>query len=120
MYNQMVMNDQQLNLTFGALADATRRGMLIQLSKGEASVSALAEPYEISQPAISKHIKVLERAGLVERRRQGREQFIRVKPEKARAAADWIAHYTKFWTAQFDDVEDYLKKANNQNRRKKK
>lgn len=116
----MVINEQQLDLTFGALADSTRRGILIQLSKGEANVSTLAEPYSISQPAISKHLRVLERAGLIERRRRGREQFVRVKPDMAQAAAKWIAYYTKFWTAQFDAVEAYVQKANQPNRRKKK
>ena len=107
----MVINDQQLDLTFGALADATRRGMLAQLSQGEANVSTLAKPYDMSQPAISKHLKVLERAGLIERRRAGRQQFVRVKPDQAKAAADWIAYYTKFWVDQFDAVDQYLQTA---------
>lgn len=107
----VICEQQQLDLTFGALSDSTRRGMLVQLSKGEANVSALAEPYNISQPAISKHLKVLEKAGLIERRRQGREQLVRVKPEQAEVAAKWIAYYTQFWKQQFDAVDDYLKKA---------
>ncbi|MEM9367995.1 MAG: metalloregulator ArsR/SmtB family transcription factor [Planctomycetota bacterium] len=102
------MNDQQLDLTFGALADSTRRGMLVQLSAGEANVSTLAAPYDMSQPAVSKHLRVLERAGLIERRRSGREQIIRVKPEAARTATDWLAHYTQFWSGQFDAVESYV------------
>ncbi len=111
------MNQQDLDLTFGALADATRRGMLVQLSQGESNVSALAEPYNISQPAISKHLRVLEKAGLIERRRQGREQIVRVKPERAAAAADWLAYYTQFWKQQFDAVENYLKNVKKQKKK---
>lgn len=107
----MVMNDQQLDLTFAALADSTRRGILVQLSKGEANVSTLAEPYNISQPAISKHLRVLEKAGLIERHRRGREQIVRVNAAQAEAAAKWIAYYTQFWKQQFDAVDDYIKKA---------
>ncbi len=91
--------------------------MLIQLSRGEANVSELAEPYDISQPAISKHLRVLEKAGLIERRRKGREQIVRVKPEKAEVAAKWIAYYTQFWKQQFDAVDDYLNKAKRRSKR---
>lgn len=104
----MVNSRQQLDLTFGALSDATRRGMLSRLSLGETNVSTLAEPYEISQPAISKHLRVLEKAGLIERERRGREQIVRIKSEPAEQAVDWIAHYIDFWKNQFDAVEDYL------------
>ena len=107
----MVINTKQLDLTFGALSDATRRGMLLQLTTGEKNVSAFVEAYDISQPAISKHLRVLERAGLVERRREGRQQMVRLRPEKAVEAADWITHYTRHWQQQFDAVEDYLKQA---------
>lgn len=107
----MVISQAQLDLTFGALADATRRGMLVQLSGGEKNVSTLAQPYAMSQPAISKHLRVLERAGLIERRREGRQQFVRLRPERAEAAADWIAHYTRFWKQQFDAVAEYLDQA---------
>jgi DNA-binding transcriptional ArsR family regulator len=107
----MVINSNQLDLTFGALADTTRRGMLLQLTTGEKNVSELVEAYDISQPAISKHLGVLERAGLIERRRQGRLQMVRLKPEKAEEAAGWIHYYTQFWKQQFDAVEQYLEKA---------
>lgn len=111
-YNQMVINSQQLDSTFGALADSTRRAMLVQLSKhGESNVSSLAKPHQMSQPAISKHLRVLESAGLIERQKRGREQFVRIKPERAKQAADWIAYYTKFWVDQFDAVEKYIKTA---------
>ena len=112
------MNQQQLDLTFGALADATRRGMLIQLSEGEKYVLELAEPYSMSQPAISKHLRVLERAGLIERKRVGRKQLVRLRPEKADEAADWIRHYVKFWKKQFDAVEQYIESAQQKAKRK--
>ena len=105
------MDSSQLDLTFGAMADATRRGMLVQLTTGEKNVSTLVEAFDISQPAISKHLRVLERAGLVERRKQGRQQLVRLVPEKAEEAANWIAHYIQFWKTQFDEVEEYLAKA---------
>ena len=107
----MVMDSGQLDLTFQALADATRRGMLLQLTEGEKNVSALVEKFEISQPAISRHLKVLERAGLVERRREGRQQMVQLRPDLAEEAANWITYYTQFWRRQFDAVEDYLKQA---------
>lgn len=104
----MVIDSRQLDLIFGALSDATRRGILAQLSSGEANVSRLAAPYDMSQPAISKHLKVLEDADLVERRRIGRETRVRAKPQRAQDAADWITHYTRFWHAHFDAVERVL------------
>ncbi|MEM7333926.1 MAG: metalloregulator ArsR/SmtB family transcription factor [Chloroflexota bacterium] len=104
----MVIYNEKLDLIFGALADSTRRGMLAQLSKGETNISALARPYNISQPAISKHLRVLEKAGLIQRTKQGRDHIIRVNPEPAEQARDWIAYYAQFWNAQFNAVEAYL------------
>ncbi len=109
------MNQNQLDLVFGALSDATRRGMLAQLSGGVCNVSSLAKPYAMSQPAVSKHLRVLERAGLIERTRHGRENFVRVNAKAAQEASNWITHYTKFWKAQFDAVEDYLQKTGAKN-----
>lgn len=102
------MNKPQLDLVFGALADATRRGMLAQLAHGETNITTLATPYQISQPAISKHLRVLERAGLIEKTKHGRETIIRAKAKPAEEARDWIAYYAHFWKEQFDAVEDYL------------
>ncbi len=113
LYNHLVMNELKLDLVFGALSDATRRGMLAQLAHGEANITALAAPYDMSQPAISKHLRVLEKAGLVERTRRGREHYIRALPGPADEAGGWIAYYAKFWKQQFAAVDDYLK-ANNQ------
>lgn len=103
------MHKSQLDLVFSALADPTRRGMLEQLAAGETSVGALAEPHDMSQPAVSKHLRVLERAGLIRRTRQGREHRIRVDPRPIEAASSWIGHYARFWKQQFDAVDVYLK-----------
>ena len=103
------MSESELNRVFAALADPTRRGMLEQLARGETNVGALGAPHEISQPAVSKHLRVLERAGLIQRTRRGREHRIRVDPRPIQAASGWIAAYAEFWTAQFDAVDAYLK-----------
>lgn len=103
------MNEHRLDLIFSALSDATRRGMLAQLAEGAANVRTLAEKYDISQPAISKHLRVLENAGLVSRTKQGRENLVRVDPRPIEEIQGWIGYYARFWKAQFDDVEVYLK-----------
>lgn len=105
------MNEQNLDLVFGALSDATRRGMLAQLSQGEANITALAAPYDMSQPAISKHLRVLERAGLIERIKRGREHFIKANAGPAEQAGGWIAYYAQFWRQQFDAVDAYLQES---------
>ena len=107
----MVINDAQLDRVFGALSDATRRGMLAQLSQGETNITTLAAPYQISQPAISKHLRVLEQAGLIKRTKRGREYIIRANPAPAEKARDWIAYYAQFWQQQFDAVEEYLQQS---------
>lgn len=103
------MHSEELDKVFGALSDPTRRGILAQLARGESRVSALAEPYGISQPAISKHLRVLEQAGLIHRTRRGREHHIRVDPRPIEEAQGWIATYAKYWQRQFDAVDEYLK-----------
>ncbi len=103
------MQTNDLDLVFQALSDATRRGMLAKLAEGETNVSTLAAPFDLSQPAISKHVRVLERAGLIEKEKRGRENFIRVKAGPLDEAGGWIARYAEFWRAQFDAVDDYLK-----------
>lgn len=105
----MVMNNSQLDQIFGALSDATRRGILAQLSQGESNITTLAEPYKMSQPAISKHVRILEKAGLIRRTKRGREYIIQAVPVAAEQARDWIDYYAKFWREQFDEVEAYLK-----------
>ena len=104
----MDYTQSDLDLVFGALSDPTRRGMLEQLAAGETNVSALAEPHDMSQPAISKHLKVLERAGLIRRTRVGREHHIKVDPRALEEAQGWIGHYARHWKRQFDAVDAYL------------
>lgn len=97
-----------LSLTFAALADPTRRAILGTLVAGEASVKELARPFEMSLPGISKHLKVLERAGLIERSREAQWRPCRLKPEPLKQVADWIEHYRRFWDESFDRLELYL------------
>jgi DNA-binding transcriptional ArsR family regulator len=104
----MVSAADRLDRTFGALADPTRRAILARLAKGEASVTELAEPFEMSLPAVSKHLKVLERAGLVSRgrERQWRPARLRVTPLKE--VAEWTDPYRRFWEERYDRLDEYL------------
>ena len=105
----MVNNEQTvLDHTFAALADPTRRAMLSRLVQGEASVGDLAAPHAMSLPAISKHLKVLERAGLIRRRKDGRVHHCSLDAAPMGAAAAWIATHRQFWEARFDALDDYL------------
>lgn len=103
------MFQSDLNLVFSALADPTRRGMLQRLAEGETNAGTLGAPYSISQPAVSKHLRVLERAGLITREKHGREQRVRIDPRPIEAACKWIELYAEFWRKQFDAVEAYLR-----------
>ena len=98
----------QLSTTFAALADPTRRAILARLCTGEASVTELAEPFEMSLPAVSKHLKVLERAGLIARSREAQWRPCQLEARPLKEAAAWIEHYRKFWTGSFDRLDDYL------------
>jgi len=98
----------QLSSTFAALADPTRRAILARLIAGETSVTQLAEPFAVSMPAISKHLKVLERAGLIARGREAQWRPCRLEARPLKDAADWIDHYRKFWMESFDRLDDYL------------
>jgi DNA-binding transcriptional ArsR family regulator len=106
----MVTNKEQLNLVFGALADNTRREILAQLSTGGATVGELANPFGISRPAISKHLRVLERAGLVERMRDGRVSRCGLNPIPLADAAEWVEHYRRFWENHLDALARYMEK----------
>jgi DNA-binding transcriptional ArsR family regulator len=97
-----------LDAVFAALADPTRREILARLSEGDASVSELAEPFEISLPAISKHLRVLEEAGLLATEKSGRVRHCRLEPAPMADAVEWIARYGRFWEAQFDSLESFL------------
>jgi DNA-binding transcriptional ArsR family regulator len=97
-----------LSLTFGALADPTRRALLARLRRGEASVTELAEPFALSLPAITKHLKVLERAGLIVRSREARWRPSRLDAGPLKEASAWIEQYRDHWEAQFDRLGEYL------------
>ena len=103
------MTPDHLSATFAALADPTRRAILARLAAGNASVTALAEPFEMSMPAISKHLKVLERAGLIARGREAQWRPCRLEAGPLKDIADWVEHYRHFWEQSFDRLDDYLK-----------
>jgi DNA-binding transcriptional ArsR family regulator len=98
-----------LSTTFAALADPTRRAILARLAEGQAMVTELAEPFDLSLPAISKHLKVLQRAGLIEQGRQAQWRPCRLKPEPLRDIADWIGQYRRHWEESFDRLDTYLR-----------
>ena len=104
------MSPDRLSSTFAALADPTRRAILARLATGEASVTELAEPFAMSMPAISKHLKVLERAGLVARGREAQWRPCRLEAGPLKDVARWIEHYRRFWEQSFDRLDDYLRK----------
>src|SRR5918992_881848 len=99
----------QLSTTFSALADPTRRAILARLAQGEATVSELAAPFDISLPGISKHLRVLQRAGLIEQGRQAQWRPCRLRAEPLRTAADWISQYRRHWEDSFDRLDAYLR-----------
>lgn len=99
----------QLSTTFGALADPTRRAILARLAEGEATVNQLAEPFPITLQAVSKHLKVLERAGLIARGRSAQLRPSRLQGEGLRDAADWLARYRVFWGGSFDRLDEHLR-----------
>lgn len=102
------MQPDALSHTFSALADPTRRAILQRLSLGQASVGELAAPFEISLPAISRHLKVLETARLIERERDAQWRRCRLQPGPLKQAVDWIQQYRRFWEDRFDGLADYL------------
>ncbi len=100
---------ESLNLTFATLADPTRRAILARLASGEASVKELAEPFDMSQPAISKHLKVLERAGLISRGRDAQRRPARIEARPLAEVADYVDRYRRFWEEGFDRLDQYLR-----------
>jgi len=108
----------RLSSTFAALADPTRRAILARLASGEVSVTELAEPFEMSLPAVSKHLKVLERAGLIARGRDAQWRPCRLSAGPLRDVADWVEHYRRFWTGSFDRLDDYLREVQKKLRKK--
>ncbi len=112
------MTPDRLSRTFAALADPTRRAILARLASGEASVTELAEPFDMSLPAISKHLKVLERAELIERGREAQWRPCRLHARPLKGAADWLETYRVFWEQSLDRLEDYLKELQGKEKRR--
>ena len=102
------MSSERLNATFAALADPTRRAILSRLALGERSVTELAKPFEMSLPAVSKHLKVLERAGLIARSREAQWRPCRLEAAPLKQVAEWAETYRRFWDASFERLDDYL------------
>jgi DNA-binding transcriptional ArsR family regulator len=103
------MTSRQLDLTFSALSDPTRRALLSMLASGEKSVTDLAEPFRMTLPAVSKHLKVLQRAGLVSQGREAQWRPCRLEAKPLKDAADWIEHYRLYWDQSFARLDDYLR-----------
>src|SRR5687768_17664477 len=103
------MSADHLSLTLAALADPTRRAILSRLAAGESSVTELAEPFDMSLPAVSRHLKVLERAGLITRGREAQWRPCRLEAEPLKEVNDWLEQYRRFWEESFDRLDEYLK-----------
>ena len=111
--NRMVKYpSRSLNRTFAALADPTRRRILAHLARGDKRVTHLARPYDMSLPAVSKHLRVLEKAGLLRRRRYGRVHEMQLHAKPLKQAAEWVERYRKFWEGSLDRLAEYLEKTN--------
>ena len=108
-----INSQPNLDTVFAALADPTRRAILSKLADGQASVNEIAAPFEMSQPAVSKHLKVLERAGLIERDIDEQRRPAKLKAENMAAAVDWLTEFKAFWTTSFDQLDDILIKMKN-------
>ena len=108
-----------LNATFSALADPTRRAILAKLSLGEASVSDLAKPFDVSMPAITKHLKVLERAGLISRSREAQFRPCKLEAAPLKEVSSWLEEYRRFWEASFDRLDEYLAEVQAAEKRRK-
>lgn len=108
-----VLDDRRLDETFAALANSTRRAILAHLANGAATVTELAAPFDVSMPAISKHLKVLERAGLVVRGQQGQYRPVSLHAEPLREVADWTEQYRTIWESRFDQMDSYLEQLRN-------
>jgi DNA-binding transcriptional ArsR family regulator len=112
-------SSRTLNRTFAALADPTRRQILAHLARGDRRVTDLARPHDMSLPAVSKHLRVLEKAGLLRRRRYGRVHEMRLNGEPLKKAAQWVDEYRKFWEGSLDRLAEYLEKNNRPSAKRK-
>jgi DNA-binding transcriptional ArsR family regulator len=111
------MMSDHLSITLAALADPTRRALLARLASGDLSVTELAEPFEMSLPAVSKHLKVLERAGLIARGRDAQWRPCRLQASPLKDVADWVEHYRRFWEQRLDRLGDYLQELQSKERK---
>lgn len=111
------MQNDPLSATFAALADPTRRAILARLASGELSVTELAEPFEMSLPAVSKHLKVLEQAGLITRGREAQWRPCRLDAAPLKEVDHWVSHYRQFWEESFDRLDDYLRELKNKEKK---
>jgi DNA-binding transcriptional ArsR family regulator len=109
----------RLSIAFAALADPTRRAILARLASGEASVTELAAPFDMSMPAVSKHLKVLERAGLIVRGREAQWRPCRLEAAPLKNVADWVDYYRRFWEESFDRLDQYLRTLQDQEKKEK-
>jgi DNA-binding transcriptional ArsR family regulator len=115
----MVKQAERLDETFAALSDSTRRQILVSLADGDRTVSELAEPFDVSLPAISKHLSVLERAGLITREREGRVRRCHLEAEPLSDALEWIAAYGRFWERSFDSLDQLLNQQSKRSKRRR-
>jgi DNA-binding transcriptional ArsR family regulator len=106
--SQASLNESQLDRAFGALADPTRRAILARLTRGDAGVLDVAEPFPMSQPAITKHLRVLEEAGLISRHRLARRRMCHLEPQRLRQLSDWVGSYREFWEESFERLDELL------------
>ena len=113
------MTSDQLSTTFAALADPTRRAILARLASGERSVTELAEPFDMSLPAVSKHLRVLERAGLIARGREAQWRPCRIEAGPLKEVADWAEHYRHIWEGRFDRLDTYLRQIQTKKKERK-
>ena len=116
----MTVDEEALDRAFTALGDPVRRALVARLSRGEATVNELAEPFGVSQQAISKHLAYLERASLIEKRKEGREQFCSLRAEPLKQAYDWMDDYRQFWDGAFDRLDVLLKRLQQPQRQQRK
>jgi DNA-binding transcriptional ArsR family regulator len=110
------MASDQLSVTFAALADPTRRAILARLSRGEASVTDLAKPFDLSLPGVSKHLKVLQRAGLITQSRNAQWRPCRLEGARLQEAAEWVGEFRRFWDESFERLDEYLAELQKENK----
>jgi|SRR5215207_5503314 len=111
--------EDELSLTFAALADPTRRAILARLAQGEATVLELAEPFDLKLPTVSKHLKVLQRAGLISQGRKAQWRPCKLEPARLKDVSDWVEHYRETWEQRFSRLDEYLRELQNEENKKR-